>query len=816
MRKIITLLTLFFIFTQTINAQQYIDYGDSKNYIIADITITGVEFLSIDALVLLSGLNIGQTVAIPGNDISNAIDKLWEQGLFSDVKISITKIEDNLVYLNIFLQEQPRLSTVYFYGISKSHQTDLKEKLDLKIGKQVTDNVLRTTEIIIKEFYTEKGFPFTEVSFKIVDDTMFQNVVNLHITIDKKNKTKIKEIVVRGNENFSQNKVKRSFKETKEKKWWRIWKASKYIKEKYKEDKKNLIAKYNNQGYRDARIIEDSVYNVDNKMINIYVKIFEGNKYYFRDIEWVGNTKFTDEQLTRILDIKKGDPYNQTFLQNRLYSDEDAVGNLYYDDGYLFFYASPQELVIENDSVDVRIAIIEGPQASINKVIIGGNTRSNEHVIRRELRTLPGELFSKTDLIRSVRELANLGNFDPEQLIPTPIPNQSDGSVDIRYDVVERPNDMFELSGGWGYFGFTGQIGITFNNFSIQNIFKPKYWDPLPMGDGQKLSISARSGGTSYQLVSLSFTEPWLGGKKPISFSTSVYYQHLTNSYSLTVAPTAKLDIFGASVGYGRRLKWPDDNFIFSQNLGLDRYYMDDYQSYLPVGNGVYNIISLTNSISRSSTDNPLYTRSGSDLSFTFKVTPPYSLFTQSSWEEGRDSLKFKWAEFYKINVKGAWYNQLVKNLVLLTKFEYGFVGFYNKKIGYAPFDGFDVGGDGMSYYSMGKDIISLRGYKNQSLTPNDDVAHIYSKYTVELRYPLLLKEMATLYVLTFAEAGNAWYSLNEFNPFKNYRSAGVGARLFIPMLGLVGIDAAYGFDPIYNKPEAAGWNYHFVFGQQF
>lgn len=816
MHKFIIILVSLIFFTGSLTkAQQSVDYTNPQKYVIAGISVSGIKFLSTDNLLIMSGLKIGQVINIPGDEISKSINKLWEQNLFSDVKISIVKTEGTLVFLDIYLQEQPHLTRVFFYGINSSQESDLREQTDLRTGKQVTNNTLRTTEIIIKNYYADKGFPFVEVNFKVVDDSTFQNTVNLHIYIDKKNKTKIKNIVIRGNKAFTDKKIKRNFKETKEKKIWRIWKPSKYVEDKYAEDKKLLINKYNQQGYRDARIIEDSVYVFEEDFLNVYLKIEEGEKYYFRNIEWIGNTKYSSKQLDRVLDIKSGDPYNQELLQNRLYNDPDAVGNLYYDDGYLFFQAIPQELKITNDSVDIRILISEGKQARINRVLVNGNTRSNENVIRRELRTMPGQLFSKTDLIRSVRELANLGNFDPEQLSPVPIPNQSDGSVDIKYDVVEKPNDMFELSGGFGAFGFMGQVGITFNNFSMQNIFKPKYWDPLPMGDGQKFSISARIGGPRYQMYSLSFVEPWLGGKKPTSFSTSVYYNHMTNSYTINTKPTASFDVIGASIGLGTRLKWPDDYFVGTVNLSYDKYLMNNYTNYIDVGNGAYNIISATAGLSRSSTDNPLYTRKGSELSFSAKVTPPYSLFIKNSWSGDSDSTKFKWAELYKINIKTTWYNELVKNLVLKTGFEYGLVGYYNKNIGYSPFEGFEVGGDGMSYFTFGKDYVGLRGYKNGKLTPTNG-AHLYSKYTMELRYPIILKEMATLYVLGFLEGGNAWYSLNEFNPFQFHRSAGIGARLYVPMLGLVGADLGYGFDPVTGKPDAAGWNTHIVFGQQF
>lgn len=817
MRKFFLILSLSAIFFGGLRAQNIIDYSNPKKYTIGGIGVTGIEFLSPEALIMLSGLRIGEEIFIPGDQISNAIDKLWTQGLFSDVKISIVEFKNDSIYLDINLKEQARLNKIYFYGISKSKESDLRDKIDLKVGKQVTNNMLRNTEIVIQKFYSEKGFPNVDVQFKLVDDTVYQNTVNLYISIDTKNKVKINEIVVRGNTQFSDEKVKRFFKDTKEKKFYRFWKPSKYILTKYNDDKDKLIEKYNDAGYRDARIIEDSVYSVDNKFLNIYVKLDEGPRFYFRDIEWLGNTKYSSEILTKMLDIHKGEPYNQSRLQSRLYTDEDAVGNLYYDDGYLFFSATPQELSKDNDSVDLRIVITEGPQAAINNVIIAGNTRTNEYVIRRELTTYPGALFSKTDLVRSVRQLANIGNFDPEQLNPSPIPNQSDGSVDIKYGVVERPNDMFEISGGWGYFGFTGQVGITFNNFSIQNIFRPKYWDPLPMGDGQKLSLSARLGGAAYQLYSISFSNPWLGGKKPTSFSVSVYYNKMTNASYFSLNPTASFQVLGASIGLGRRLKVPDDNLILTNQLSFDKYIMNDYTSYIHVGNGSYNIISLTNTIARKTIDNPLYTRSGADLSASLKLTPPYSLFFKKSWSTETDSTRFKWVELYKLNIKGAWYNQIVKNLVLSTRFEYGLLGYYNKKIGYSPFESYDVGGSGMAYYSFGVDYIALRGYKDHTLNPTGySGANLYSKYTVELRYPVILKEMASLYVLGFLEGGNAWYDLSEFNPFSMYRSAGVGAKLYVPMLGLVGIDFGYGFDAVPNNADANKWNMAFTFGQNF
>ncbi len=812
MRKI---LLIIIILTGFINlkAQTNIDYFNPKEYTLAGLSVSGIQYLSEDALKLLSGLEVGSKITIPGDDITNAIDKLWNQGLFSDVKISITKVVNDSVYLDIYLQEQPKLNEVYFYGINKSQEKDLKDKLNLRKGSQVTDNLIRTSRIKIKEYFADKGYSNVSIDFRTVDDTLYQNTVNLFISIDKKNKVKIKNIVVRGNTAFSDRKVKRYLKDTKEQNFFRFWKASKYIESKFKDDEKNLIKKYNEQGYRDARIIEDSVYSVDDRHLNVYLKIFEGDKYYYRNIEWIGNTVYTSEQLNKVLDIHKGDPYDQEHLQKRLFVDQDAVGNMYYNKGYLFFNAMPQEVAVDNDSVDIRILINEGNQATIKNIYIKGNDRTNDYVIRRELKTLPGELFSRDDLIRSVRELANLGNFDPEQLNPTPKPNMTDGTVDILYNVKERPNDRFELSGGYGYFGVTGRVGISFNNFAMKNLFRPKYWDPLPMGDGEKFSISANIAGARYQFYNISYTNPWFGGKKPNSFTVSLYYNRLTNTYSIKVPPTAWLNMIGASVGLGRRLKFPDDYFILSNSISFDRYRMKDYRSYIPVGNGYYNVISLTTVLARNSVDNPLYTRRGSNISFTNKMTPPYSLFTHKTWQQGKDSTLYKWTELWKINFKADWYNELVKNLVLNTHVEYGLVGYYNRDIGFSPFEAYTMGGKPMGYNIYGKEILPLRGYKDNSISDN---AHVYARYYMELRYPIILKEMATLYVYGFAEAGNAWYNLNEFKPFELYRSAGVGARMFIPMLGLVGVDFGYGLDEVPDNADANGFNVHFSFGQQF
>jgi len=803
MQKLFITFSIILLFTLRIYSQNPIDYANPKEYEVGEITISGVKYLSEDALILISDLYVGQKISIPGDEITNAIQSLWKQGLFSDVKVSIDKIEGEKVYLNIFLQERPRLLRVDFYGIKKADQEELIEKIPVKTGGQVTDNNVNNTKNIIKDYYADKGFYKTKVEIVQKDDTTLQNIVILDVFIDKFNKTKINEIIVEGDSIFDLKKIKSKLKDTKQKNKYRFWKPSKYVEDKFEEDKKLLIAKYNKDGYRDATIVEDSVYEFDEKTINIYLKINEGKQYFFRNITWVGNTKYTSEQLSKILDIQKGDFYDQARLENRLTVEEDAVGNLYLDDGYLFFQSIPRELRIEDDSVDLEIMFFEGPQAEIDRIAVTGNSRTNDRVPIRELRTVPGELFSKTDIIRSIRELAQLGSFDPEQLSPIPTPNQVKGTVDINYGVVERSNDMFELSGGWGNGMFVGKVGLSFNNFSTQNFFNKKAWQPLPTGDGQQLSISVQASGVYYQLYSISFTEPWFGGKRPNSLSVSLYH----NSMAM-----GAMKVWGASTGIGSRLKWPDDYFSAYVELGFQKYIIKEKTSYIEnAEEGSYNIIPINLTLSRSSIDNPLYSRTGSSFSAGVVTTIPFL-----SRMLGVETMKkLSLVESYKISFSTAWFNQIFKDLVLQTKFQYGFIGYYNKELGFSPFEGYDVGGDGLGYYTFGKDMIGLRGYKNSSLTPSP-VGHIYSKYTVELRYPVVLSETATIYGLGFLEAGNCWSHINEFNPFDIYRSAGAGVRVFLPMLGMLGIDWGWGFDEVPGQADANGSQIHFTFGQQF
>ena len=819
-KKIISLIIFIAIYTITFS-QIDIDYENPKEYEIAGIQTRGIRYLDQTALLQVSGLSVGKKILIPGDDITYAVKKMWEQKMFSDVEVNALRIKDNKIWLEIYLEERPRLSEVKYFGIRNSDQEELNEKLELIKGRQITDNTLVLSKNVIKEYYAEKGFSKTKVKIFKKQDTTYQNAIILNIYINKFKKTRIENLIVEGNTVFTERKLKWfKLKDTKEKRWYGLFKPSKYIKETFEVDKKNLITEYNKEGYRDARIIVDSVYDANEENVNVYIKIDEGKQYYFRNVKWIGNKKYETEILNKKLQIKKGDVYNKEKLDNRLTVDEDAVGNLYMDNGYLFFNVRAIETKIENDSVDIELRMYEGPKAKINKVIIKGNDRTNDNVIRRELYTVPGELFSKSDIIRSIRELATLGHFDPEQIVPTPIPNPANGTVDIEYSLVERGNDRVEISGGWGAGMLVGRLGLTFNNFSIQNVFDKNAWRPLPTGDGQKLSLSAQTNGTAYQYYSISFQEPWLGGKKPNSLSVSLYYNIQTNRsiYNPDPIDLQTATIAGASIGFGRRLKWPDNYFTLSHSLGYQSYNLDNwvYQSYIQnITDGRFNSITFSTTLGRSSIDNPLYSRRGSNFSLGLELTPPQSLLNNKDYSAMDDSEKYKWLEYHKWTFKGQWFSSILGDLVFHTKTEFGMLGFYNKDIGYSPVGGYSVGGSGMSYYSYGVDIVGLRGYEDQKLTPAKG-ANIYTKYTMELRYPAVLSESATIYALVFAEAGNAWYESKTFNPFNIKRSAGVGVRVFLPMLGQLGFDWGYGFDSQPGEAEPHGGEFHFTMGQQF
>lgn len=804
---------------------EVMDYSSPREYVIADVRVSGIEFIQKEVLVSLSGLKAGNTITLPGDEVTDVLKKFWSQGLFADAKITATRIRNDSVWLDIYLTEQSRMSRLTINGIGKSETQDVMEKINLRTGQQVTADIMNNTTRIIKEHFIEKGFLNTDVSISLQEDTLRVNMVQMEVNVNKNGRVKINEIYFEGASAFKESVLRRKMKETK-KVNLNIFKASKLIAPKFKEDKAKLIDFYNENGYRDAKILSDSVAispDMDNRL-DLYIRLEEGNKYFFGDIDWIGNTKYPSEFLNAVLGIEKGDIFDQKVLDDRLFIDEDAVNGVYLDNGYLFFQLTPVEVSVEDDTIDFEMRIYEGEIATVNKVIITGNSRTSEHVVRRELRTLPGDKFSKAELIRTVRELANLGHFDPEQIEPNPIPNQSDGSVDIEYKLVERATDQLEVSGGYGAGMLVGTIGIRFSNFAVSRLFDPKAWRPVPSGNGQTLSLRAQTNGKFYQSYNFSFVEPWFGGKKPNSLSVSVYHSKINQNYysywNPGSVPDEHMKVTGASLGLGRRLKWPDDFFTLYNAVTYQRYKMKDYANFLAT-NGEFNNFSLTTTIGRNSQTQIIYPRGGSNISLSLQITPPYSLFNPDfNYATAADEDKYRWVEYHRWMFKADWYHALIGDLVLMTRIHWGYLGHYNDDIGPSPFESFDLGGDGLSGYNLyGRETIAQRGYPNGSLTPRKGTqksGNVYTKYTLELRYPVSLNPSATIFVLGFLEGGNAWYSIDQFNPFVAKRAAGVGVRAFLPMFGLLGIDWGWGFDTYPGSDEISGSRFHFTIGQQF
>jgi outer membrane protein insertion porin family len=801
-----------------------IDYGNPSEYVIGGVMVTGTKFLDEAVLISISGLQVGDTLDVPGEKTSKAISNLWKQGLFSDITLTATRTQGKLIFFELNLQERPRLSKYSFKGVSKSEADKIREKIGLERDKVVTDNVITTTANTVRNFYVDKGYLDAQVRINEIRDTTYANREILEIVVEKNQKVRIRNIEFEGNTAFTKGKLRRSLKDTKEKKWYKIFTGAKFMQSKYEADKSKLLAKYNDKGFRDAAIVFDTVYRTGPRSMEIKLKIDEGNRYYFRNITWIGNTKHTSAELNNILGIKKGDVYNQTALDERLYMNQTGrdVSSLYMDDGYLFFSVTPVEVNVENDSIDLEMRIYEGKQARINKVTVSGNTKTNDRVIMREVRTKPGQLFSRSDIIRTQRELAQLGYFDQEKLGVNPKPNPADGTVDIDYTVEEKPSDQLELSGGYGANQLVGTLGLAFNNFSARNFFKKGAWRPLPAGDGQRLSLRAQTNGKYFQSYNASFTEPWLGGKKPNSFSVSVYRSIQTNGYKKGDALRQSIYINGVSIGLGKRLKKPDDFFTIYHEISYQYYTLENYGSTFLFSDGVANNLSFQETISRNSVDAPIYPRSGSQLSLTFQFTPPYSLFNNIDYKTASDREKYKFIEYHKWKFSSLWYTRLAGNLVLHTKIQYGFLGLYNRELGSSPFERFYLGGDGLSGYALdGREIIALRGYENNSVTPRNEYNNtiggtIFDKYTLELRYPLSLNPSATIYMLAFAEGGNSWLKFKEFNPFSAKRSLGLGVRIFLPVFGLLGLDWGYGLDKLPNNPDYSGSQFHFSIGQQF
>jgi outer membrane protein insertion porin family len=868
---IVLLLLSFKVFSQVAENDSInfsITYSSPQEYIIAGIDVQGIRYLDTQVLLQISGLSVGDKIVVPGDAITNSIKKLWQHGLFSDVKISADKIVDDRIWLRIDLQERPKLADVNFFGVSKSEKDDINKKVLLLKGSQVTDNQVNTAQKMIKNIFLDKGFLNTDVKIIQRDDTTQNNSVILDINVDKKEKVKIEKIEFHGTQNLHKSTLERSMKKTKEKKLKNFFSSKKFLNDKYTEDKVNLIKKYNERGFRDATITKDSVTKLSNNRVRLDIWLEEGHKYYFRNIKWVGNTVYPSPYLSTRLGITKGDVFDQKQLDKRTKEDEDAVSNDYLDHGYLFFSLNPVETHVENDSIDFEMRIYEGRQATIDKVIISGNTKTNEHVARREIRTYPGDLFDKSAIMRTVRELSQLGHFDPEAIVPDVRPHPENGTVDIEYKLVEKANDQIELSGGWGANMFVGTLGLKFSNFSIRNIFNKEAWRPLPTGDGQSLSLHYQTSGKFYKNYSFSFTEPWFGGKKPnsltvsfsrskVNYSASKLYNSLYNdsyssgSYYGSYSPYGygyspygysygygsdvsssssssedQIQITSAiAIGYGYRLTWPDDLFTLYHEISYENYKLQNMANYYyflsdgtnTEGDGRFNNFSFKTVFGRNSIDNPLYTRKGSNFNVTLQFTPPYSWINRMDYSQVDMAGRYRWIEFHKWLFKGDWFSPLTQNqnLVLHTKFEYGFLGYFNK-YRQSPFEKFRVGGSGMSGYNLyGSDIVSLRGYKDYSLSGSTG-SDIYNKLSMELRYPVILKPSSTIYVLSFLEAGNAWNTFQSFNPFTLHRSAGIGVRIYLPMFGLMGIDWGYGFDPVSGQSDAAGSQFHFTIGQQF
>lgn len=787
-----------------------IDYGNPKEYIIENITVTGAFHFEEKAIILLSELERGQKIKVPGDDITKAIKKLWDQKLFSDVAIDATQIRGDKIFLDIRVKERPRLAGYKPVGIKKSEWEKVKENLDLYAGRIVTDNLLSTTKNTVVAYFKEKGHLNATVDITEVRDTQkLNNAVVLVIRVNKGPKVKIKEILVEGNESLSDRKVKGLLKDTKEEHWWRFWKVSKYVESNLRGEKDKVIAKLNDKGYRDAYIVSDSIYKIDPGHIGIKLTVNEGKKYYFRNITWVGNSQYRTGYLDTLLGIKKGDIYNQSVLESRLFMSANGndISSLYMDNGFLFFSVTPVEIRVENDSIDFEMRIVEGKQARVRNITIKGNTKTNDHVIRREIRTKPGELFSRNDIIRTQRELSQLGYFDPEKFGVNPVPNPYDGTVDIEYTVEERPSDQVELSGGWGAGRVIGTLGLSFNNFSIKKLFKKGAWQPLPAGDGQQLSVRAQSTGTYYQGYNFSFTEPWLGGKKPNSLSVNVYHTYSSRDNLKRSDPEKqRLMITGASVGFGKRLKWPDDYFsVYLEAPSYQYYDLKNYQGVFTFTDGYVNNFAARFTLSRNSVDQPLYPRQGSTITFTGKFTPPYSFFNGKDYSTVTDQERYKWLEFNKWKFTTSHFISLdkKKKLVLNARTGFGFLLPWNKKVGDSPFERFKLGGSGLSgmNFIFGQEIIALRGYSDGIVSQSVGDMMI-AKYVLELRYPLSLNPNATVYMLGFAEAGNTWQKIKDFDPFNVKRAAGVGVRIYLPMFGLLGLDYGWGFDKVDRDPS--------------
>ncbi len=830
-----------------------------RTYEIADIQVEGASNYDPQIILGYAGLKVGERIAIPGSDITQATKRLMRQGLFQQARFSLSKTYGDKAWLLLTLRTQPRISKVNYIGMKKGEKEDLQERLNLMKGNQITQNIVNRATLIVEKYFRDKGYKNADVEITLHEDLSAPEEMIVDIEVNKNEKIKVHKIHIKGNKVLSSGKIKRVMKKTNENNSLRkLFSQKKFVQSDYENDKNLIIEKYNELGYRDARIVADSVVKYNNNRVDVYLEIEEGQRYYVKDISWVGNTLYPSNVLDNFLDMKPGDIYNQKHLNKRLMEDDDAVANLYMDRGYLFYNLIPIEREVEGDSISLEMRITEGPQARINNVIITGNDRLYEKVVRRELRVRPGDLFSKSDLMRSAREIAQTGHFDPEHMDIRPEPDEENGTVDIVFGLESKANDQIEFSMGWGQTGIIGKLSLKFTNFSIKNLFYPStYKGIIPQGEGQTFTISAQTNARYYQAYSVSFLDPWFGGKRPNSLQVSAYYSRQTgvnssfynsqwqnaynyygygygygndyyqSSYQSSYDPNKVLQMMGVNVGFGKRLSWPDDYFTFTAELGYNWYYLKNWDYLYYMNNGTSNSIVLGLTLARNSIDNPLYTRSGSQFSLNLQLTPPASLLSgKKDWKAlsaaGTTDAKkqlYRWIEYWKLRFKSRTYTPLANadgtyTPVLMTRADFGLLGSYNRYLK-SPFETFYVGGDGMSgSYTYATETIALRGYDNGAFTPWGSEGYAYTRLGMELHFPLMLQTSTTIYALAFAEGGNAWTSVGNFNPFNLKRSAGVGVRLFLPMVGMMGIDWAYGFDRI--NGYKGGSHFHFILGQEF
>ena len=840
---------------QSVRSDIEIDYNRPKNYVVGGVRVDGNNYFSENQILQLTGLRAGQEITVPGEDVTGIVKRLVAQRYFEDVAVVVDSLNASAdtAWFCIAVRERPRVSRWSYSGVKASEKKDLQERLNLRPGREYSDYVRNTSIDVIKRYFKEKGYLKVDVEAQVEQDSIIRSAIRVNFAVDKGRKIRIKDIHFSGNTDVKEYKLAKNMKETHSNKWYNFFKSKKFKEKEYQVDRKRVLDAFNEAGYRDARLVRDSVYfDEDGKHLNIDMEFEQGRKYYFRNISWTGNSVYSSEVLNELLQIKKGDVYDLVTMEKRLHGggkeNEYAVSKLYMDNGYLFFHVDPVEVNIQGDSVDVEMRISEGKPAILNEIVINGNDLTNERVVRRQLMTRPGYLFSQSDFERSIREIASMGQFDPEAImVPgsgySIVPNQLNNTVDIIYNVTEKPSSQLELSGGWGGNTFVLTAGVSFNNFSTRRFLDKNAWRPVPLGDAQNLAFRFQTNGRYYTNVSASFMEPWLFGKKPTSLSIGGYYSRMTDSYlAIGILSTDKMfEVFGFNAGLGKRLKWPDNYFVLYNSLSWQTYRLTNWtNSYFAFNDGISHNLSYTLSLVRNSSDQQIYPRTGSEFSFSLQLTPPYSLLRKYSYDEdGKriavDSWKdvnydrwtsaqrYKWIEYHKWKFNGTVYAKLVGDLVLMTRAQFGFLGYYNRNWGYSPFENFQVGGDGMSgYVTYGAEIVSLRGYDDYSLTPQkvtpysqshlSYAGNLYDKFTVELRYPLILQPQSTIYALVFLEGGNCWSDIREFNPFQIKRSAGVGVRVFLPMIGLLGVDWGYGFDdPLYG-----GSQFHFVLGQQF